>query len=110
LLFGLKKLIEDGKIKRLKLATGCQVISVGNEKNPTGLAGNWSIMALGRHAIDGDITGNINQQNGKHHEYEMPHGVGMYPVGNRNRSAIQLYFGFDVVEDREGNDPNVRWK
>jgi hypothetical protein len=78
-----------------------------HQQNLMGLAGNWSIMTLGRHAIDGDITGNINQHNGKHHEYEMPHGVGMYPVGNRNRSKIEYFFGLDVVEDRD-SDPNIR--
>ena len=59
-------------------------------------------METGRHVYLGDVTGNYSQPSGRHRENRMPKGVGLIPLGNRDRDRFE--FGVDVIEERDSID------
>jgi hypothetical protein len=60
-------------------------------------------MVYGVRYIRSELTGHI--YSGKHRDGEMPHGVGFFPVGDRNRAKPQ--YGIVELEERD-SDPNIR--
>jgi len=61
-------------------------------------------MEHGNHALLGEYsTGNILQPKGKHRENAMPRGMGLIPLGDRDRSKPE----YNELEDRD-SDPNIR--
>lgn len=64
-------------------------------------------MEIGRHNYSGVYrTGNPGQPEGRHSAYHMDKGIGLIPLGNRNRvSALQIY----LVGNAEEADGVDRW-
>lgn len=48
-----------------------------------------------------------NLYHGRHREYELPKGVGFYPMGDRNRCKAE--FGVDSVEERDSIDQYTKF-
>jgi hypothetical protein len=59
-------------------------------------------MSFGKHHFLGDFRGNQLQPQGKHEEHSMPNGVGLIPLGDRNRDRFG--FGDNVLEERNSVD------
>lgn len=64
-------------------------------------------MELGLHAIKGDITGNPFQPPGKHRALATPEGIGLIPLGDRNRDRHE--YGIDYEEERDSLDKYTKY-
>lgn len=63
-------------------------------------------MEIGKHSDLGALARGSANYSGNHRENSgMPKGMGLIPLGNRDRDITA--YGIDVVEER-GSDPNIR--
>lgn len=61
-------------------------------------------MEIGRHTrLVGETTQNLSNYAGQHRAFNMDHGYGFFPMGDRNRVQLTPEDGVPLYEDRNND-------